>query len=106
MPPQLTYSGNSYMSLSTALLAPAFPGRGLRCWLRLVLVINGSLGAIILPQLAWPWLIYPAAVWMVSLPASMVLLAVTLRADARSGTPKRREGSSLLARSSPERAVP
>src|SRR5205823_4456961 len=60
--------GYTYMSLSTALLAPAFPGPGLRRWLRLCLLVNGSLGAILLPQLAWPWLIYLAAVWIVSFP--------------------------------------
>lgn len=69
--------GYTYMSLATLLLAPAFPGGGMRRWLRAALIINGLLGLAIFGQLEWPWLIYPAAAWIVTFPVAMILLAVT-----------------------------
>lgn len=67
--------GYTYMSLSTLLLAPAFPGGGPRRTLRWALIANGVLGPIILAQLLWPSLIYVASPWLVTFPASMFLLA-------------------------------
>jgi hypothetical protein len=70
--------GYSYMSASTLLLAPAFPGGGVRRALRWTLVANGLLGPLILGQIVWPWLIYLASAWIVVFPAAMILLALEL----------------------------
>lgn len=70
--------GYTYMSGSTVLLAAAFPGGGLRRWLRWMLIANGALGPVLLAELAWPWLIWAASPWIVVLPAAMILLAVEL----------------------------
>jgi hypothetical protein len=67
--------GYTYMSFSTLLLAPAFPGPGLRRWLRAALIANGVLGPFLIAQLAWPALIYVGALWLVTFPSSMILLA-------------------------------
>ncbi|NVN85667.1 MAG: hypothetical protein HXX15_06210 [Rhodopseudomonas sp.] len=71
--------GYTYMSASSLLLAPAFPGNGVRRWLRYALIVNGLFAPMILGQLAWPWLVYAVAPWIVSFPASMLLLAMVLR---------------------------
>jgi hypothetical protein len=73
--------GYTYMSAATLLLAPAFPGAGLRRALRIALIGNGALGPFILGQLLWPQLIYVAAAWMVTFPAAMLLLAAVLRSS-------------------------
>lgn len=70
--------GYVYMSGSTLLLAPAFPGGGARRWLRWALVANGALAPVLLAELAWPWLIWLASPWIVVLPAAMILLAIEL----------------------------
>jgi hypothetical protein len=67
--------GYTYMCLSMLLLAPAFPGGGVRRWLRRALIANGALGPFIFAQLAWPRLIYVGAAWLVTFPAAMILLA-------------------------------
>jgi hypothetical protein len=67
--------GYTLMSGSTLMLAPSFPGNGLRRWLRWALTANGLLGPLILAQLAWPWLIYAASPWLLIFPAAMILLA-------------------------------
>ncbi|MBI1179617.1 MAG: hypothetical protein GC201_03605 [Alphaproteobacteria bacterium] len=82
--------GYTWMSASTLLLAPAFPGGGRRRWLRGALVANGLVGIPIFGQLAWPELLYAASPWIVTFPAAMILLALELggetpaRADCRS----------------------
>lgn len=75
--------GYTYMSLSTLLLAPAFPPTGLGRWLRLALIANGLLAVVILGQLKWRWLIYLASPWMITFPAAMILLALTLSRPKR-----------------------
>jgi hypothetical protein len=70
--------GYTYMSASTLLLAPAFPGGGRRRWLRWALIANGVLGPMIFGQIVWPWLIYLATPWIVVFPAAMILLALVL----------------------------
>ena len=67
--------GYIYMSLSTWLLAPVFPGGGPTRWLRRTLIANGVLAPVILGRPLWPALIYVASPWLVAFPASMVLLA-------------------------------
>lgn len=75
--------GYTYMSLATLLLAPAFPGRR---WLQFSLVANGLLAPALIGQLAWPDLIYVGALWLVTFPAAMILLAKALdAAPPRSG---------------------
>ena len=73
--------GYTWMSLSTALLAPAFPGSGQRRWLRLALIANAVLAPALILQLVWPGLIYVGAAWMVTFPAAMILLGQILRRD-------------------------
>ncbi len=73
--------GYTYMSIATALLAPAFQGAGLRRGLRWTLVVNGALAPVLIGQLAWPELIWVGAIWMATFPAAMVLLALALRRD-------------------------
>jgi hypothetical protein len=68
--------GYTYMSLSTLLLAPAFPGAGRRRWLRVALIANGALAPVLIGQLAWPALIYLGALWLITFPLSMILLAL------------------------------
>jgi hypothetical protein len=75
--------GYTYMSLSTLLLAPVFPGAGIRRWLRAALIANGALAPFLLGQLAWPALIYVGALWLVTFPASMILLALMFAARAK-----------------------
>jgi len=67
--------GYTYMSISTLLLAGAFPG-GPRRWLRWALIANGLLGPLIFGQIVWPRLIYLASAWIVVFPAAMILLAL------------------------------
>lgn len=65
--------GYSLMSVALWLLAGALTraaGRALH-WL---LLVNGWQVFLIFGQLAWPWLIWPAAIWLVSFPAAMWLL--------------------------------
>ncbi|HMO42994.1 MAG TPA: hypothetical protein PKB04_06665 [Phenylobacterium sp.] len=68
--------GYTYMSLATLLLAPAFPGRR---WLQISLVANGLLAPALIGQLAWPDLIHVGALWLLTFPAAMVLLARALK---------------------------
>lgn len=68
--------GYTYMSLATLLLAPAFPGRR---WLQISLVANGLLAPALIGQLAWPDLIYVGALWLLTFPAAMILLARALK---------------------------
>lgn len=70
--------GYTFMSLSTLLLAPVFAPIGLGRWLRMALIANGLLGVVIIAQLKWHWLIYLASPWMITFPAAMILLALTL----------------------------
>jgi hypothetical protein len=76
--------GYTLMSFSTLLLAPVFPGTGLRRSLRWALIANGILGPIILAELAWPKLIYVAAAWLVTFPLAMIQLARVFGATAPS----------------------
>jgi hypothetical protein len=72
--------GYTYMSFSMLLLVPVFPGNGTRRRLRWALLANGGLGPIIFAQLAWPGLIVLGALWLLSFPLAMVLLARVLMA--------------------------
>jgi hypothetical protein len=76
--------GYTWMSLSTLLLAPAFPGSGLRQWLRVALVANGVMAIPVFGQLAWPWLLYAASPWIVTFPTAMILLTRVFARSAAS----------------------
>ncbi len=43
------------------------------------LLANGAFAPLLIGQLAWPWLIYIAALWIVTFPAAMILLALEFR---------------------------
>jgi hypothetical protein len=66
------------MSVSMWLLASAL-GRTTPPMLRAMLLVNGWLVFVIFGQLLWPALIYPAAIWLVSFPAAMLLLRARFR---------------------------
>lgn len=74
--------GYTYMSFSTLLLAPALPAGVPRRPLRWTLIANGVLGPIIFGELLWPSLIYAASPWLITFPASMLLLARELARPA------------------------
>lgn len=71
--------GYTYMSASTLMLAGAYRGMPRAGALRAALFANAALGPVILGQLIWPWLIYPAAAWLVIFPIAMVLWAMAFR---------------------------
>lgn len=71
--------GYFFMSLATLFAAPVFDGRGLERWIRWALVVNGVLAPAIALQIIYPPLWNVAAVWVVSFPASTVMLAVWYR---------------------------
>jgi hypothetical protein len=66
--------GYTYMSAALLLLAP-----GTRGLLRWSLVANGALAVPIFLQLFWPALIWAAAPWLFTFPASMLLIAASFR---------------------------
>ncbi len=79
--------GYTLMSLSTLFAAPVFSAQGFERWLRRALLANGALAPFLLLQLAYPPLIYVGALWLITFPASMILLAIVFarayqRADA------------------------
>jgi hypothetical protein len=78
--------GYTWMSGATLLLAAVFPGTGLRRWLRLALIANDTLAPFLIGQLVWPALIYGGALWLVSFPAAMILLALVFAARMRAAS--------------------
>jgi hypothetical protein len=67
--------GYSLMSLSTLFAAFALPaGTGARA-ARGALVANGALIPFLALQMYWPWLIWGGALWAVTFPTAMILLA-------------------------------
>ncbi len=71
--------GYTLMSLSTLFAAPVFAGAGLRRTIWLWLLANGVLAPFLIGQLAYPQLIYVGALWLVTFPVSMLLLALFFR---------------------------
>jgi hypothetical protein len=65
--------GYSLMSVALWLLAAAL-GKEQGKTLHLTLQVNGWLAFVILGQVQWPSLIWPAAVWLLSFPLAMLLL--------------------------------
>lgn len=68
--------GYTLMSLSTLFAAPVFARHGLAGWLRAALIANGLLAPFLILQLAYPSLIYVGALWLITFPAAMIILAV------------------------------
>ncbi|HVY18958.1 MAG TPA: hypothetical protein VHA70_02625 [Bauldia sp.] len=64
--------GYTLMSIATLLAAPVFSGRAVRWWM----AGNGILAPFLIAQLAWPSLIYAGALWLISFPVAMALVAI------------------------------
>jgi hypothetical protein len=71
--------GYTLMSLSTAFAAVVFGGSGLERAARFWLVANALLAPVLLLQLAWPSLIYVGALWLLTFPLAMLMLALIFR---------------------------
>ena len=68
--------GYVLMSLSTLLAAGAFSWRGLEGWLKLLFVANGLVAPLIVLILYCHQFLLIGAVWMLTAPGSMLLMAV------------------------------
>jgi len=71
--------GYSFMSLATLFAARVFTGRGIERVVRLFLTANGLLLPFIALQMYVHWLIWIAALWAVTFPASTWTLAILFR---------------------------
>jgi hypothetical protein len=65
--------GYTLMSVATLLAAPALAGRWARRWM----IANGLLAPFLIAQLAWPALIYVGALWLITFPVAMAMLAIS-----------------------------
>lgn len=77
--------GYSFMSVATLFAAGVFTGRGLERVVRMFLIANGLLLPFIALQMYFPWLIWIAALWAVTFPASTWSLAILFRRAATTG---------------------
>ena len=71
--------GYSFMSVATLFAAAVFTGRGLERVVRVFLLANGFLLPFIALQMYLHWLIWIAALWAVTFPASTWSLAILFR---------------------------
>lgn len=71
--------GYTLMSVSTLLAAPVFARHGLERKTRIAFIANGLLAPVLIPQVFYPKLIYLGALWLVTFPLSMLLLALLFR---------------------------
>lgn len=78
--------GYSFMSVATLFAAMVFTGRGLDRNVRLLLTANGLLLPFIALQMYFHPLIWIAALWAVTFPASTVSLAILFRRAAATHT--------------------
>ena len=69
--------GYTMMSLSTFLAAAVYSAAGTQHWVRRWLMANGLLAPFLLGQMVWPALIMVGALWLITFPVSMFLLALT-----------------------------
>ncbi len=67
--------GYTLMSVSTFFTAFAFPSHGRGRTARLWFVLNGALAPFLILQLAFPWLIWIGALWLITFPGAMIALA-------------------------------
>ena len=65
--------GYAMMSLSTLFAYPVFSGSSVETWTRRAFLANGLLAPVILLALFYPAFMYIGALWMVTLPAGMIL---------------------------------
>lgn len=68
--------GYACMSLSTLFTAGIFTRPGLETWIKRVMILNGILAPVILLTQVYPLIAYAGAIWILSLPATSILLAV------------------------------
>lgn len=71
--------GYTMMSLSTLLAAPVLGNDRLDRAARLFMVANGFLAPFLIGQLAFPGLIAIGALWLITFPGAMLLLALIFR---------------------------
>ena len=67
------------MSISVLFAAPVFVRPGLETRIHRAMVAHGVLAPIIVGALAWPWLTYLGALWMITFPVMTILLAIWFR---------------------------
>jgi hypothetical protein len=77
--------GYTLMSLSTGFAAAVFGGAGVGHAARFWLVANALLAPFLILQLAWPWLIYVGALWLVTFPLSMLFVGLVFRRAPAAG---------------------
>ncbi|MBZ9935368.1 hypothetical protein LB518_03635 [Mesorhizobium sp. BR1-1-16] len=83
--------GYTLMSLATLIAAPALPARSA---LRRSFIANGLLAPFLVLQTAWPGLIWIGALWLLTFPLAMALLALDFRRmTPASAIPPRRAAS-------------
>jgi hypothetical protein len=68
-------AGYLLMGLATLFAAGAFAGDPSRRWLRRLLIANGLLDPVILAVYVLPWLLPVGALWLITAPGSLWLLA-------------------------------
>lgn len=64
--------GYTLMSVATLLAAPVFADRWTRWWM----IANGILAPFLIAQLVWPALIYVGALWLITFPVAMAMVAI------------------------------
>jgi hypothetical protein len=72
-------TGYTLMSLATLVAAPALPARSPLRW---SFIANGLLAPFLILQTAWPQLIWIGALWLITFPLAMALLAIDQRRRA------------------------
>ena len=75
--------GYTLMSLSTLFAVPAFASNDRGRAARWAFAANGLLAPVLLPQVYFPNLIYLGALWLITFPLSMALLATLFRQALR-----------------------
>ena len=68
--------GYTLMSLSTGFAAPLFRGPRVARAAGIALGANATLAPVLILQLVWPALIYVGALWLITFPLSMLLIAL------------------------------
>jgi hypothetical protein len=79
--------GYTLMSLAMLLALPAIEPAGAGRWARLSFLLTGLLAPFIFLQVAWPELIYVAAIWIVSFPLAMLFLARVFASGKAAASP-------------------
>jgi hypothetical protein len=71
--------GYTTMSLATLFAFPVFKKNGLEKWIRWAFLANGVIAPIILLTQVYPLIAYLGASWIITLPASSILVALFFR---------------------------